>query len=373
MTTKADYYDLLSVQRNATPEEIKKAFRRLALRYHPDRNKSPDAEDRFKEINEAYEVLSDPDKRAAYDRFGHAGTAGGGYGRGFEGMGGFGGFGDIFEAFFGSNAGAKSGPQRGADIHNTVTISFEDAVFGTERNVEVQRTEVCKTCRGSKAEPGTEVVTCSTCNGSGSVRRVQQNLFGQFVNVTACDQCRGEGRVVPTPCGQCRGVGRTKMFRKIAVQIPAGVEDGTQVRLTREGDAGTRGGAPGNLYVTVKVQRHEYFSRDGDEVVLEYSVNFAQAAIGDEVEVPTIDGIVMLKVPSGIQTGTALRLKGRGAYRLRGGGRGDQIVNVNVRTPDSLNKGEEELFRQLTLTLDRPGVASRNGRGIFAKIREVFR
>ena len=373
MTTKADYYDLLSVQRNATPEEIKKAFRRLALRYHPDRNKSPDAEDRFKEINEAYEVLSDPDKRAAYDRFGHAGTAGGGYGRGFEGMGGFGGFGDIFEAFFGSNAGAKSGPQRGADIHDTVTISFEDAVFGTERNVEVQRTEVCKTCRGSKAEPGTEVATCSTCNGSGSVRRVQQNLFGQFVNVTACDQCRGEGRVVPTPCGQCRGVGRTKMYRKIAVQIPAGVEDGTQVRLTREGDAGTRGGAPGNLYVTVKVQRHEYFSRDGDEVVLEYSVNFAQAALGDEVEVPTIDGIVMLKVPSGIQTGTALRLKGRGAYRLRGGGRGDQIVNINVRTPDSLNKEEEELFRQLTLTLDRPGVSSRNGRGIFAKIREVFR
>lgn len=373
MTTKTDYYELLSVPRSASQEEIKKAFRRLALRYHPDRNKNPGAEAKFKEINEAYEVLSDPDKRAAYDRFGHAGTAGGGYGRGFEGMGGFGGFGDIFEAFFGSNAGAKTGPQRGADLHHMTTVSFEEAVFGAERNVDVQRVEVCKNCRGSRAEPGTDVSTCSTCNGGGTVRRVQQNLFGQFVNVTPCDQCRGEGRVVTSPCSQCRGAGRTKVYRKIAVQIPAGVEDGTQVRLTREGDAGARGGAAGNLYVTVKVKNHDFFSRDADDVLLDYSVNFAQAALGDEVEVPTIDGPVMLKIPSGIQTGTSLRLRGRGAYRLRGNGRGDQIVFVNVRTPESLNKEEEELFQQLTLTLEKPGVSGRNGKGIFAKIKEVFR
>ena len=373
MTTKTDYYELLSVPRSASQEEIKKAFRRQALKYHPDRNKSPNAEAKFKEINEAYEVLSDPDKRAAYDRFGHAGASGGPYGRGFEGMGGFGGFGDIFEAFFGSNASAKAGPQRGADIHAGASISFEDAVFGTERNVDVQRTEVCKECRGSRAESGTDVSTCSTCNGSGSVRRVQQNLFGQFVNVTPCAQCRGEGRVVSTPCSHCRGSGRIRANRTIAVQIPAGVEEGTQVRLTGEGDAGTRGGSSGNLYVTVKVKRHEYFSRDADDVVLDYYVNVAQAALGDEVEVPTIDGPVMLKIPSGVQTGTALRLRGRGAYRLRGGGRGDQIVYVNVSTPESLNKDEQELFRQLALTLEQPGVSSRNGKGIFEKIKEVFR
>ncbi|MFQ5934166.1 MAG: molecular chaperone DnaJ [Dehalococcoidia bacterium] len=372
MATKVDYYEVLGVSRNASMEEIKKAYRRLAFQYHPDRNKSPDAEAKFKEINEAYEVLGDQDKRASYDRFGHAGT-GSPFGRGFEGMGGFGGFGDIFDTFFGGSSRTRRSPQRGADLQHQITISFEDAVFGCEREFDIQRTEMCSRCGGSRSEPGTQPVTCPTCHGSGEVRRVQQSLFGQFVNVATCDQCRGHGKLVTSPCTQCRGSGLERRSRRISVKVPGGVENGFQIRLSDEGEPGVWGGANGNLYVKVKVTGHEYFGRDGDDILLEYPINFAQAALGDEVEVPTVDGPVMLKIPSGIQSGKALRLRGKGAYRLRSGGRGDQIVIVNVVTPSSLDKQEQKLFAELSKTLEKPDMSSNNGRGFFDKIREAFR
>ncbi|MFQ5873306.1 MAG: molecular chaperone DnaJ, partial [Dehalococcoidia bacterium] len=356
----------------ASTEEVKKAFRRLAFQYHPDRNKSSDAEATFKRINEAYEVLSDEEKRAAYDRFGHAGTNAG-FGRGFEGMGGFGGFGDIFDAFFGGSSRTRRAPQRGADLQHKITISFEEAVFGCEREFDIQRTEVCSRCRGSRSEPGSQSVTCPTCNGSGEVRRVQQSLFGQFVNVATCDQCRGQGKLVTSPCSQCRGSGLEKMSRRISVRVPGGVEDDYQIRLSGEGEPGIRGGAKGNLYVKVKVTGHEYFTRDGDDILLEYPINFAQAALGDEVEVPTVDGPVLLKVPSGIQSGKALRLRGKGAHRLRRGGRGDQFVIMKVITPSSLDKQERELFGELSNTLEKPAMNSKDGRGFFDKIKEAFR
>lgn len=371
MVTKSDYYEVLGVARNASPEEIKKAFRRLAFQYHPDRNKNHDAEARFKEINEAYEVLSDPNKRTAYDRFGHAGTSGSPYGRGFEGMGGFGGFGDIFDAFFGGSTRARRTPQRGADLHQSINISFEEGVFGCEQELEVRRTEVCSRCRGNRNEPGTKLASCPTCNGSGEVRRAQQSIFGQFVNVATCSQCRGIGQLVTSPCTHCRGLGVERVMRRISVKVPAGVEDGSQVRLSGEGEPGVRGGPKGNLYVKIRVGQHDFFERDGDNIIVDYLINFAQAAMGDEVEVPTVDGPVMLKIPACIQSGKSLRLKGKGAYRLKGVGRGDQIVTIVVTTPESLNKREQQLFRELAETLEKPG--SKDGRGFFGKIKGAFR
>lgn len=371
MKTKADYYDVLGVSRNASAEEIKKAFRRLAFQYHPDRNKSTGAEERFKEINEAYEVLSDSEKRTAYDRFGHA-RAGSPFGRGFEGAGGFGGFGDIFDAFFGGSTRARTGPQRGADLNHTISISFENAVFGCEREFDLERTEVCSRCRGSRAEPGTNPVTCSTCNGSGEVRRVQQSLFGQFMNVSTCDQCRGQGKLVTSPCSQCKGAGLERRSRRISVKVPGGVDDGYQIRLSGEGEPGSSGGNAGNLYVKVKVKEHGLFERNGDDILVEYPVNFAQAALGDEVEIPTVDGPVMLKIPPGIQAGKALRLRGKGSYRLRKSGRGDQMVIIDVVTPASLSKEEKELFNQLSSTLEKPGENGSNGKGLLDKIKGAF-
>ncbi len=371
MKTKADYYEVLGVSRNATVEEVKKAFRRLAFQYHPDRNKSAGAEERFKEINEAYEVLSDSEKRAAYDRFGHVGT-GSSYGRGFEGAGGFGGFGDIFDAFFGGSTKARTGPQRGADLKHTISISFEDAVFGCAREFNLERTEVCNHCRGDRAEPGTNPVTCSNCNGSGEVRRVQQSLFGQFMNVSPCDRCRGQGKLITTPCSQCKGSGLERKSRRISVKIPGGVDNGYQIRLSGEGEPGSRGGNPGNLYVKVQVKEHEIFERYGDDILVEYPVNFAQAALGDEVEIPTVDGMVMLKIPEGIQGGKALRLKGKGSYRLRKSGRGDQLVIIDVVTPSSLSKQERSLFNELSDTLEKPGENGGNGKGLLEKIKGAF-
>ena len=375
MPTKVDYYEALGVPRNASSEEIKKAFRRLAFKYHPDRNRNHDAEANFKEINEAYEVLSDAERRAAYDRFGHAGTATGSpFGRGFEGVGGFGGFGDIFDAFFGGSARARQGPRRGDDLQRGVSISFEEAIFGCEREFDIERTEVCHRCRGTRSEPGTKSTTCPTCNGSGEVRRVQQSLFGQFVNVAACDQCRGEGKLVTSPCTNCRGRGLETKVRRISVKIPAGVEEGSQIKLAGEGEPGFRGGPNGNLYVQVKVGDHKYFEREGDDILLEYPINFAQAALGDEVEVPTVEGPVLLKIPAGIQSGKALRLKGKGAYRLWKGGRGDQFVVMRVVSPSSLKGQQQQLFQELSDTLEKPDLDSYDGRGgFFDKIKQAFR
>ncbi len=350
MTTKRDYYEVLGVEHDATDEDIKRAFRRLAMQYHPDRNREDGAEAKFKEINEAYSVLSDPDKRSAYDRFGHPGGEGV-YTRGFEGFD-FGGFGDIFDAFFGGmTATARRGPQRGADLRGEVTITLEDAAFGVEKEIEILRTEICSQCRGTGAKPGTQATQCPNCNGSGQIRRVQQSLFGRFINTTVCSRCHGEGKIIADPCPQCRGAGREQHYRHVKIQIPAGIENGSQIRLSNEGEAGVRGGSPGDLYVNVTVQPHDLFLREGDTILYELPINFAQAALGAELEVPTLYGKAKLRVPPGSQTGKVFRLKNQGMPHLHRGGHGDQLVKLFVATPDSLTKEQRQLFEELAKTL----------------------
>jgi len=350
MPSKRDYYEVLSVGRNATDEEIKKAFRKLAFKYHPDRNHEDGAEEKFKEVNEAYEVLSDPDKRSAYDRFGHGGAEGL-FGRGFEGFE-FGGFGDIFEAFFGGTAtAARQAPQRGADLRYGFTITFEEAAFGCEKEINISRTENCSLCQGTGCKPGAQPSRCPNCNGTGQIRRTQQSIFGRFTTTTICSRCQGEGRIITEPCPQCRGTGREKRQRSILVKIPAGVDDGSQIRLRGEGEAGTRGGPSGNLYVTLSVKQHKFFTRDGDDILYELPINFAQAALGTELEVPTLDGKAKLKVPAGSQTGEVFRLKNKGIPHLHRSGRGDQLVTLFVVTPDSLTKKQRQLLEELASSL----------------------
>jgi molecular chaperone DnaJ len=371
---KQDYYDVLGIARNASADELKKAYRRLAMQYHPDRNKEPDAEARFKEVTEAYEVLSDPEKRAMYDRFGHAATQGGaeGFARGFDGFG-FGGLGDIFDAFFGgAQTRTQRGPQRGADMRRAVTLSFEEAVFGVEKDIDVTTAEICTACSGLRAEPGTEPERCPQCNGSGELRRVQQSIFGQFVNVAMCDRCRGEGRVITHPCKHCRGTGREKRKRKLSVKIPGGVDQGSQMRLTGEGEIGTHGGPRGNLYLQLNVKPHEVFRRDDDDLILDLDLNFAQAALGDEVMVPTIDGEPHeLRVAAGTQTGETFVVRGMGVPHLRGGGRGDMIVHVNVVTPKNLTKEQKDLLKQLAQSMGST-VKPQEDRGIMGKLKDAL-
>lgn len=377
MTTeqKRDYYDVLGVSRGASADELKKAFRRLAMQYHPDRNKEPGAEARFKEINEAYEVLSDPDRRAMYDRFGHAGAQAGadGFARGFEGFSGFGGLGDIFDAFFGGAASrAQRGPSRGADIRRTLAISFEEAVFGTEKEIEVQTAELCSVCNGLRAEPGTQPERCPQCGGAGELRRTQQSIFGQFVNVVTCDRCRGEGRIVTNPCKNCRGTGRERKKRRISVKIPAGVDHGSQMRLSGEGELGEHGGPRGNLYLQIQVRPHEVFRREDDDIILDLDLNFAQAALGDEVAVPTIDGTSHeLRIPAGTQSGEVFVVRGKGVPHLRGGGRGDMLVRVNVVTPKQLTKEQKELLRKLAESMGTD-VKPQEDRGFMGKIKDAL-
>lgn len=368
-TTKQDYYDVLGVPPNATPEEIKRAFRRLAMQYHPDRNKEPGAEQRFKEINEAYEVLSDPQKRALYDRYGHAGPESP-FARGFEGATPFTGFGDIFDAFFGAAAGRRRGPQRGGDIRVAMTLDFEEALFGTEKEIEFTSVELCSACNGLRAEPGTEPERCPTCGGAGEVRRVQQSIFGQFVNAATCDRCGGEGRWIPTPCRACRGTGRERRKRRLVVTVPAGVDEGTQMRLTGEGEVGLRGGGRGNLYITFHVRPHRVFRREDDDLIVDLPVNLAQAALGAEVTIPLPGGEeTKVRIDPGTQSGHVIVIRGKGAPRLRGGGRGDLRVEVRVVTPRKLTPRQRELLQELARTFETDGG---DGRGIFDKIRDAL-
>jgi molecular chaperone DnaJ len=375
-TQQRDLYEVLGIDRSAGPEEIKKAFRKLAMQYHPDRNKEPGAEERFKEINQAYEVLSDPEKRAAYDRFGHAGVNGGMGQAGFENFN-FGGFGDIFEAFFGGTATrTRRGPARGADLRVTLQLSFEEAVFGCEKQIEVTRNETCGICNGTGAEPGSRPERCPTCNGAGEVRRVQQSIFGQFVNVATCERCRGEGRIISQPCRECRGSGRTRRQRTLVVRIPAGVDNGSQIRLSAEGDAGAQGGGPGNLYVLLQVRPHEYFKRDEDDILYELGVNIAQATLGAEVRVPTLDGDVMLKIPPGTQNDKVFVLRERGVPHLRGTGRGDQLVRVRVVIPQHLTAEQRKLMQQLAQTFGTAPTEippeEPHEKGFFEKFKDIF-
>jgi molecular chaperone DnaJ len=372
MSSKRDYYEVLGVARNAGSEELKRAYRRLARQYHPDVNKEEGAEERFKEVNEAYEVLSDDDKRARYDRFGHAGVQNGGMGAGGFGDFGFG-FDDIFESFFGARTGTSTRrrPQRGQDLRADLKITFQEAVFGCEKEIEAGRHETCSTCNGSGAKPGTTPVRCRDCNGTGEVRHVQRSLFGSFVNVTTCPRCRGTGEEIPMPCPECHGQKNVVKTRTLSVKIPAGVDDGTRIRLTGEGEMGSLGGPPGNLYVFVSVEPHEYFVRQDNNIILELSINIAQAALGDVITVPTLDGEAELAIPTGTQTGDVFRLKAKGVPYLRRPGRGDQLVVVDVAIPKKLTNRQRELFEELGETLGKEIIAQRE-KSFLDQIKEAI-
>ena len=344
-TTERDYYLILGVERNASDAEIKRAYRKLAQQWHPDVNADPAAHDRFTEINEAYQVLSDPDRRGRYDMFGRAGLGGAG-GAGFEG---FGGFSDIFDAFFGGSAGAASArrgrPQPGADLRYDLRITFEEAVKGTDKQIEFSVLQRCETCSGSGAAPGTEAIVCTQCNGRGEVRSVRQTMLGQMVNVTACPRCRGEGRVVELPCDTCRGDGRTERHRTLQVSIPAGIDEGHQIRLSNEGEVGPRGGPAGSLYVAVHVQPHPSLKREGTELFYEAAISIAQAALGTRITVPTVEGSEEVEIKPGTQPATEIRLRGKGVPPLRrSGARGDLHVLVDVVVPTRLSKKGRELL-----------------------------
>ena len=350
---KRDYYEVLGLSKGASSDEIKAAFRKLARQYHPDVNKDTDAEEKFKEINEAYGVLSDPDKRARYDRFGHSGLGDLGGMPDFATMD----FSDIFEEIlggFGFSTGRQSrrSPRRGRDLQMAVTLTFEEAVFGVEKEVEFQRDETCSTCNGSGAEPGTSPARCATCNGQGEVRQVRQTFLGQMVQTATCPTCNGRGETISSPCHTCRGSGLERKTVKKKVQIPAGVDRGTQIRLAGEGQPGIYGGPHGSLYLVLDVKAHQFFKRRENDILLNLDINVAQATLGADVEVPTLDGDEKLKIPSGTQPGKVFKLRGKGVPHLRSNGRrGDQLVIVNVAIPEKLNKEQRELFEQLAESL----------------------
>lgn len=347
-----DFYEILGVSRNASNDDIKTAFRKLARQYHPDVNKAADAEEKFKEINEAYGVLSDAQKRARYDRFGRAGLGD---------MGGFHDytvdFSDLMEELFGSFGFGMGGrrsrrsPRRGSDLQMAVTLTFEEAVFGVEKEIEFQREETCSTCQGSGAEPGTSPTRCSTCNGQGEVRQVRQTFLGSMVQSSTCPTCNGRGEVISSPCHTCRGSGLERKKVKKKVQIPPGVDKGTQIRLAGEGQPGVYGGPHGSLYLLLDVKGHKFFKRRENDILLNLDINVAQAALGAEIDVPTLDGNEKLKVPAGTQPGKVFKLRGKGVPHLRRSGRGDQLVIVSVGIPQRLNKEQRELFEKLAETL----------------------
>ena len=357
MSDKRDYYEVLGLQKGASEDEIKKAYRKLAKQYHPDLHPGDaEAESHFKEVNEAYEVLSDADKRAKYDQFGHAAfdpNAGFG-GAGGAGFGGFGGFGDIINDIFGGDifGGATrqanpNAPQRGETLQMGVTVTFEEAAFGCTKEVSIPRTEECPTCHGSGCAAGTTPEVCTNCGGSGTVRTQQRTAFGMFTSSAACPKCGGKGKIIHQPCPDCRGAGRVRKQRKVSVKIPAGIDDGQVVSLRGQGNAGVNGGPAGDLRIEVDVQPHAIFEREGSSVLLEMPISITQAALGATIEVPTLDGKVKYDLPEGTQTGTVFRLRGKGIPYLRGSGRGDQYVTVTVQTPKGLSGEQKELLRQL--------------------------
>jgi molecular chaperone DnaJ len=374
-----DYYEVLGVQRNASKDDIKKAFRKLAREYHPDVSKHDEAEAKFKEINEAYEVLSDDDKRARYDRFGPAGVQGNGFG-GTGGVG-FGGFEEIFEEFFNNLGGARTagrrrGPRPGADRRVNATVTFEESVFGVEKQIEFDRLEACETCHGSGAEPGTSPTRCPDCKGTGEIRQVQQTFLGAMVRATTCPRCGGRGEINTSPCHTCNGNGLLRKRANLSVQIPAGVREGLQIQIKGEGDAGEYGAPSGNLYVIIEAKEHKFFKRKDNDIILDITLNVAQAALGDKVFVPTVDGDVELVIPPGTQTGKVFRLRGKGIPRLRSdgtnSGRGDEMVYVQVAIPTNLTTDQRELFEKLALTLGKDVHPQQNGRGFFERVMDFL-
>ncbi len=374
----ADYYEILGVSKTSTQDEIKKAYRKLARRYHPDVNKDdPEAESKFKEINEAYEVLSDPDKRRNYDTFGTA--KGPAFGGGFDDFSGFGGFegavGDIFDMFFGNwqNQGARtrSSTQRGSDLSLELTVDFEEAVFGAEKEIEIGRLVSCQICGGSGLEPGTSPETCPTCRGAGEIRNEQRTVFGTFIRTAPCPKCQGTGRIITSPCKDCNGQGRKPVHEKINVEIPAGVDDGVTLKLAGKGEAGLRGGRPGDLYIMVYVRPHPVFERRGVDLFCQLPITFTQAALGAEVKVPTLEGFETIKVAPGTQTGTSFKLKGKGVPSLHHKARGDILVQVVIETPRKLTERQKQLLIDFARESgeDVPEVSSG---GILGRIKDAF-
>jgi molecular chaperone DnaJ len=374
LAVKRDYYEILGVSRDADGEALKRAFRKLALEYHPDRNpNNPEAERRFKECSEAYEVLSDPQKRRSYDMFGHAGVGATGSGSPFGGFEGFG-FGDIFETFFGgatAGAGARQRQRavRGDDLRYDLTITFDEAFVGTEKEIDVPRLVICERCSGQGAEPGSGFDTCSACGGSGQIRRAGQSIFGQVVNIVTCANCRGEGRVLLHPCTQCRGQGRLEQSKRLKVKIPPGVDTGSQIRLSGEGEAGYRGGPPGDLYIVLRVKAHPQLARREQDVIYELRVNLVQAAIGDRIEIPTLDGTVEISIPAGTQYGQTFRLPGKGMPHVRSGRRGDQFVVVQVVVPKDLTPEQKSLLRKVGGLTGKPEKVSKS---FFEKLKDAI-
>ena len=386
MSEKRDYYEVLGVDKGASAEDIKKAYKKMARKYHPDLNRDDPktAEEKFKEVNEAYDVLKDPQKKAQYDQFGHDAFSGGmGGGGGFGGFGqggGFGGFGsggmdDIFDMFFGGQGrgrgGREAGPQRGADLRFDMEITFEEAAFGVEKEINLYRDETCDHCHGDGAEPGSKVETCSECHGSGYVRFTQNTMFGQMVNERPCSKCHGEGKIISNPCKECRGKGTVKKNKRLKVKIPAGVDNGSRLRVSGEGEAGAKGGQSGDLYVYLYVKPHKFFERDGTTVLCEVPVNIVQATLGAEIKVPTLDGQVTVKVPEGTQPGKVLRLKGKGIPSLRGGQRGDQLVRIKVVVPTKLNEKQKEALRSFG-EISKDNISPEE-KSFFNKIKNLFK
>ena len=370
-----EFYDRLGVSKNASQDEIKKAYRKLSKKYHPDINKEPGAEEKYKEVQEAYETLSDEQKRASYDQFGAAGAQGG-FGGGAGGFGGFdgagfGGFEDIFSSFFGGGGATRNpnAPRQGDDLQYRVNLKFEEAIFGTEKEVEYQREATCHTCDGSGAKPGTSPVTCGRCHGSGMINIDRQTPLGMMRQQVTCDVCHGRGQEIKSPCETCHGSGHERRNHKVTVKIPAGVETGQQIRLNGQGEAGFNGGPYGDLYVLVQVEASKQFEREGATIYYTLDLNYVQAALGDSVDVPTVHGEVELVIPEGTQTGKRFRLRGKGAPQLRGGGTGDQYVTVNVVTPTHLNDRQKEALREFAEAGNIKVTPKK--KGLFDKIKDV--
>ncbi|KAI4453346.1 dnaj 1 mitochondrial-related [Holotrichia oblita] len=379
MADKRDYYEVLGVSKEAGADDLKKAYRKMAKKYHPDLNPdNKEAEKHFKEVNEAYEVLGDEQKRSMYDRFGHQGvdpSAGGGQGYGgFNG--GFGGFGfddlisDLFGGGFGGSSRRPQGPKRGRDLRCRVEIEFEQAVFGVEMEIGINRQEYCETCDGTGAKSGTSASTCPTCNGTGEVRYVQRTPIGSITNVRTCDACGGKGKIIKDKCTECGGDGRVRKARKIVVKIPAGIDHGQTISVTGEGDVGDKGASHGDLLVDVKVKKHKLFVRQGNDIMCDFPVTFVEATLGAEVEVPTLDGKVKYSIPEGTQTGTVFRFKGKGVPHLRGSGRGDQYVKVTVEIPKNLNEKQKGLLREFAELVD--GSKYHQRKTFFDKMKDVL-
>ncbi len=372
---KRDYYEVLGVSKTASDDELKKAYRTLAKKYHPDLNGGDkECEEKFKEVNEAYEVLSDPQKRARYDQFGHEDPRTGGAGGYGDFTGGFGGgFDDIFSAFFGGGFGGAQrarGPERGNDLRYDLTITFEEAAFGCEKEITVTREENCEECGGTGAKKGTSPTTCPTCKGTGQVQSFINTPIGRVSNVRVCDACHGSGKIIKDPCPKCNGRGRVRRNRKISIKIPAGIDNGMQIPLRRQGEPGLRGGENGDLYIFVTVRPHKLFTRENYDLYCDVTVSFTQAALGGEIDVPTLNGMTKYNLPEGTQPGAVVRLRGQGIQNLRGAGKGDLYIKINVEIPRRLTEKQKELLRQFDESVT--GKEYEGKKSFFDRVKDAF-